>query len=146
MSREITTHKLNGLNEVITITAGDPGSGGAPYRYDIVGTKGSLTVGGITAVFGANLRFQNGPIKAPEDANGITNEALLAVLIDRMRSFQHPLVNTPDGKVVHDFKQRGVYACRENAIALTHLEEAMMWLQARTRERLSRGVEGSHAA
>jgi hypothetical protein len=54
---------------------------------------------------------------------------LLAIVVDRMRDFQ-----------------RGAYACRENAIALTKLEEAQHWLHARTRGRVARGVEGTHAA
>jgi len=39
--------------------------------------------------------------------------------------------------------QQGDYACRENALALTHIEQGLMWLQERTRERLERGVEGT---
>ncbi len=73
-----------------------------------------------------HIQFPNGPITKPEDMNGITNEALLAVLIDRMRGFQS-----------------GQFACRDNAIALTHLEDALMWLQKRTRDRMARGVEGT---
>jgi hypothetical protein len=34
------------------------------------------------------------------------------------------------------------FSCRENAIALTKIQEAMMWLQKRTRDRVARGVEG----
>lgn len=141
MSRTITDHKVNGLNEAITITADAPGSGGASHCYtlfipDSVPTKPGVTVHHV-------LSFQNGPIQSPSDFNGITNEALLAVLIDRMRGFQHPTVNTQDGGTGFDFTQRGRFACRENACALTHLEEALMWLQKRTRDRISRGVEGT---
>ncbi len=71
------------------------------------------------------LKFQDGPIQCAEDYNGLTNEALLAVLIDRMRGFD-----------------KGPFRSRENSIALTHLEESLMWLQKRTREREARGVEG----
>jgi hypothetical protein len=60
-----------------------------------------------------------------------------------MRGFQFPQVNTPEGGIVFDFKGRGTYACKENACALTHLEEALMWLQKRTRDRMARGVEGT---
>lgn len=56
------------------------------------------------------------------------NEALLAIVEDRLQGFQS-----------------GQYACRENALALTKLQEAMMWLQKRTRDRMARGVEGSNA-
>ncbi len=73
------------------------------------------------------ISFQNGPIKEV-GVNGVTHEALLAILIDRLRSFQ-----------------AGPYSNRANAIALTKMEEALMWLQQRTRERIKRGVEGTHA-
>ena len=38
----------------------------------------------------------------------------------------------------------GKFACRENAIALTKLEEAQLWLFSRTLARMQRGVEGTH--
>lgn len=57
----------------------------------------------------------------------VTSEAHIAIAIDRLRSFQN-----------------GPYKCRENAIALTHFEEGLMWLQKRTVERIKRGVEGTH--
>lgn len=72
------------------------------------------------------VRFQNGPIKEV-GTNGVTHEALLAIVEDRLIGFQS-----------------GPYACRENAVALTKIQEAMMWLQKRTRDRLARGVEGTH--
>ena len=119
--RTITDHKVNGLNEALEIQAGEPGSGNAPVQY-VITLKGD----GVQAHAPAVLNFQNGPIKGPEDFNGLTNEALLAVLIDRMRGFQS-----------------GDFKCKENACALTHMEEALMWLQKRTRDRMARGVEGT---
>jgi len=38
------------------------------------------------------------------------------------------------------------YAYRENAIAITKMQESLMWLNERTRERKERGVEGTHSA
>lgn len=35
------------------------------------------------------------------------------------------------------------FPCRENAIAITKLDEALMWLNERTKKRISRGVEGT---
>lgn len=35
--------------------------------------------------------------------------------------------------------------CRENSLALTKIQEAILWLNERTRERKSRGVEGTHS-
>lgn len=63
------------------------------------------------------LSFWQG-YRADPSINGITSESLLAVVIDRLQGFQ----------------AQGM-ACRENAIALTHLETAMLWLHQRTRER-----------
>lgn len=59
-------------------------------------------------------------------ADGTTNEDVLAVLIDRMYFLQ------------------GKFPCRENAIVITHLEEALMWLEKRTRDRQKRNVEGKN--
>lgn len=114
--REITDHKLTGLNEALTIKALDePGAGGAHHEYGIE----------VRDTGGMVFRFQNGPIQEA-GVNGISNEALIAIVIDRLRSFQ-----------------AGPYGCRENALALTKLQEAMFWLHDRTRSRLARGVEGT---
>ncbi len=74
-----------------------------------------------------DVAFQKGPIKEC-GVNGVMNEDLIAIVIDRMRGFQS-----------------GDYKCRDNALALTKLEEALMWLRNRTNEREARGVEGTHA-
>jgi len=71
------------------------------------------------------IKFQLGPVHEA-GLNGGTNEALLAIVADRLRSFQ-----------------ASPYSCRENALALTKVEEALMWLDNRTRERRARGVEGT---
>ena len=72
------------------------------------------------------IHFQNGTI--PEAGyNGVTQEVLLAIVADRLRSFQ-----------------AGPFSCRENALALTKIEEAQHWLQQRTLARMRRGVEGTH--
>ena len=114
--RELHDHKVNPANDTLTITVEDaPGAGGAHHQYRIRGEKVDATI-----------EFQNGPI-AHAGVNGLTHEALLAIVCDRLRSFQ-----------------AGPYACRENAVALTKLEEAQMWLQKRTRDRMARGVEGTH--
>lgn len=118
--RQITSHKLNGLNEALEISArDDAGPGGANHLYHIAFPTGDGTAASQI------VAFQKGPI-GESGVNGVSNEALLAIVIDRLQGFQ-----------------QGDYRCRENAIALTKLEEAMHWLQHRTRERLARGVEGT---
>ncbi len=115
MTRKLTGHAVNPANEALQIEVLDePGPGGAHHSYEI---KGSTAY--------AYLHFQNGAI-AEAGVNGITHEALLAVLVDRLECFQ-----------------KGPYACRENAIALTHPQDAQHWLQHRTRARMARGVEGT---
>lgn len=119
--RQITDHKLEGLNDALTINVLDePGQGGACHEYEI------SVPGDEDGVITTPIKFQNGPIKEA-GVNGISGEALLAIVIDRLRSFQ-----------------AGPFSCRDNAIALTHCEDALMWLQKRTRDRLARGVEGTN--
>jgi len=36
----------------------------------------------------------------------------------------------------------GNYPCRENSLAITKLDEALMWLEKRKKDREKRGVEG----
>ncbi len=122
MRRKLTSHKVNECNESLTIEVHDePGQGNACHEYGVYlnGTSDDPTL--LCAI-----GFQNGPIKEV-GTNGITQEALLAIVEDRLQGFQS-----------------GPYACRENAVALTKIQEAMMWLQKRTRDRLARGVEGTH--
>ena len=120
MPRELTSHKVNGLNEAIKIEAMDePGSGGANHQYRV------SYVMEVTGEVAFPVYFQNGPI-GESGVNGISNEALLAIVEDRLKGFQD-----------------GQFRCRENALALTHLQEALFWLHHRTRERLARGVEGT---
>ena len=73
----------------------------------------------------ATVKFQKGPIKE-NGVNGCFIEDLMAICIDRLQCFQ----------------QAG-FACRANALALTKLEESMMWLNKRTADRAARGVEGT---
>lgn len=116
--RELTEHKVNPANDRLTIQVEDqPGAGGANHEYRVVLPDGSNCL----------LCFQNGPI-AEAGVNGITQEVLLAIVADRLRSFQ-----------------AGKFSCRENALALTKIEEAMHWLHSRTLARMQRGIEGTHS-
>ena len=133
--RAITDHRCNDLNDGIRITATDPvGPGGANHQYRLDVIAGAPHSGGMTT----GIKFQFGPVKEA-GFNGISNESLIAVVIDRLRGFQHK--RKADGS--YDFNSRGEYASKENAQSLTYLEEALMWQQKRTRDRQSRGVEGT---
>lgn len=119
--RNLTDHKVNPANDVLQVSAVDePGSGGASHAYEITWTdKNGVTQHRV-------IDFQNGPINEV-GVNGLTHEALLAIVADRLRSFQ-----------------QGPFASRHNALALTSIEEAQNWLNRRTLERMRRGVEGTH--
>ena len=78
----------------------------------------------ITTNF-ADIKFQKGPIKE-NGINGCHNEDLIAIVIDRLQSFQ-----------------KSEWSCRENSVAITKLEESLMWLRKRTQDRENRGVEGT---
>lgn len=123
--RTVDYHKINPINPInlindrLDITVVDaPGHGGACHVYEV----NHAASAGIPPIMSVN--FQNGPI-AEYGINGVTQEILLAIVIDRLRSFQS-----------------GPFSSRENALALTKCEEALHWLQQRTLDRMRRGVEG----
>jgi hypothetical protein len=135
MTRELTDHIVNPANDKLKITVEDaPGAGGACHLYSIRGfdpgsnlsAKSQHFLGGGDIIDSVSLLFQNGPI-AEVGVNGVTHEALIAILIDRLRCFQ-----------------AGPYACEENGTALFHLLNAQASLHSRTLARMSRGVEGTH--
>ena len=126
MFREITTHKVEHpddppqkippLNDQLRIRVMDePGHGGACHHYRIQ----------YLDRWTWDTHFQEGLI-GEAGVNGVSNEALLAIVRDRLEGFQS-----------------GEYACEENALALEHITLAMKWLWSRTLKRLERGVEGT---
>lgn len=123
-ARHITAHQINGVNDAIGVFAIDPpGPGGASHRYAITHPDPERKFEGTKVV---EINFQNGPARQAH-SDGVTNESLLAILIDRQRGFQS-----------------GKFACIENQIALGHLEAAMAILQYRTEARIRRNVEGTN--
>lgn len=126
--RKLNDHKVNSNDTLTVIAEDEPGPGGAHHHYTMLLPDWSRHPDGSHAHNVWDVHFQNGPI-GEVGANGITNEALLAIVTDRLRCFQS-----------------GPFACRENALALTKIEEALHWLHSRTRERIARGVEGTNAS
>lgn len=126
--REITTHMTNPANEQLRILVMDVhGPGGANHLYLIDGFDTAKNPSGDPdfTYEGMEILFQNGAI-GEVGVNGVTHEALLAILIDRLEAFQ-----------------KGPYACTENATALDFLRGALFALHSRTRKRQARGVEGT---
>lgn len=120
MVRLITDHVVGNdpAPQLVIAVNDEPGAGGANHEYSVLFNGRTL----------CHISFQNGPIKE-NGVNGLTQEVLLAVVIDRLRSFQ-----------------AGPFSCRDNTIALTQCEDALMRLQRRTRDRIKRGVEGQTKA
>ena len=71
------------------------------------------------------INFQNGAVKEV-GVNGITQEALLAIMIHRTK-----ILN-------------GNYPCKENEAAIEALTAALNAFESRTRDRIARQVEGEN--
>lgn len=123
LPRILTDHHTNDCNAGIEVRAGarDSNRGNGVFEYDI--TYPDCDGDPHERL---RLHFHSGPMLG-RHTNGITNEVLLAVLIDRLRAFQD-----------------GQFRTREGALALTKAEECLHWLAQRTRLRDERGVEGTH--
>jgi hypothetical protein len=86
--------------------------------------------GGHVVGTGIFIEWQNGPLgRGPDrqEPNGAFVENVLKACIERVR-----------------FYNETRFRCRENSLAITHMEEALHWMQARTADREVRGVEGTH--
>jgi len=87
--------------------------------------------GGTTTGLGISISWQNGPLAVDgvrREPTGAFVEGVIAAAIDRI-----------------EYYQQSRFASDYNARALDHLRDALAALDARTRDREQRGVEGSHA-
>ncbi len=115
-----TIQKRNNLNAVYR--KGDPGPGGAYHTYQV-----EWPLDPETGLYHYDsICFQTGPRATSDNVPGILDTDLLEIVRDRLKCFQ-----------------AGDYACRENACALTHIEEALMWMNKRVEDRAERGVLGT---
>lgn len=89
----------------------------APHHFEIKRRSDGETI--------VKIDMQEGPI-LESGVNGCCNEDLINIVVARLEGFQ-----------------ASPYACRENAIAITKLQEALLWLHHRTNKRKARGVEGT---
>lgn len=118
--RQITDHfDGHGLADSILIASDEPdaNAGGAPHEY-------VCTIDGNQV---ANIQFQHGARHVAGSTPGILDSCLVAIVMDRLRGFQ-----------------AGPFSSRQNAIALTKLEEALHWMHDRAHERARRGVLGTN--
>lgn len=117
-------HDGHGLAERLVVYKGptDPNAGGASHHYVVDYVQDGQSLGEV-----ASVRFQHGPRDVPGSTPGILDTVLVAIVIDRLRDFQ-----------------AGPFSSRENALALTKLEEALHWMHARAHARAKRGVLGQN--
>lgn len=126
MRKLSTIQKREKLNDVYA--ADEIGPGGANHRYIICKEgetcwcDGSNFIGVV-----AEILLQRGPRKDKNSQHGVIDSDLLEIVRDRLKSFQE-----------------GPFATRENACALTHIEEALMWLNRRVEDRIERNVLGTN--
>ena len=100
---------------------------------NITNSDGNPTGGTVSSV-GLDISWQDGPIDFDFETNtylggvnGAFVEDVILAAIQRLKFFNN-----------------GKFGCRENSCAITHLEEALMWLQRRHDDRVERGVQGKH--
>jgi len=114
--------KIGSQDYTRIVATDNPGHGNACHQYEVETIPQSEDT--PIAIVG-QISFQNGPV-GEVGINGLHQEDLLTIVLDRLQSFQ-----------------AGEFKCRENALAITKIEEAMHWLNHRTTERRNRGVEGT---
>lgn len=119
MEKLSTIQKRNNLNEVYR--DGEIGPGGAYHEYRVAMLRDDKHFEALRIV------FQKGPRKDPAAQAGVLDGDLLEIVRDRLKAFQ-----------------AGEFACRENACALTHIEEALMWMNKRAEDRAERKVLGTY--
>lgn len=114
MDRKLNTiQKRENLNTVYAVD--EAGVGGANHEYLVMVDDEPI-----------EIAFQNGPRNDPNSIHGVLDTDLLEIVRDRLKGFQS-----------------GEFACRENALALTHIEEALMWMNRRVEDRIERNVLGT---
>ena len=118
--RELSTiQKREKLNRVFAVDCEGPG--GAHHEYLIVSDSG------LMKPKEQKLELQKGPRNENDSQHGIIDTDLLEIVRDRLKCFQ-----------------AGPFSSRENACALTHIEEALMWLNRRVEDRIERNVLGTN--
>lgn len=123
MKQLSTIQKRNNLNEVYR--CGNEGPGGAYHEYEIFASSDLEGEGTWYQLL--HVCFQEGPRGGASSTSGVLDGDLLEIVRDRLACFQ-----------------AGAFATRENACALHHIEEALMWMNKRTEDRAERNVLGTY--
>ena len=122
MEKLSTIQKRENLNAVY---ASEKGVGGAAHNYFVTRADDNNAPNADNILL--SIHFQEGARKDPKATHGILDCDLLEIVRDRLKGFQ-----------------QGEFATRENACALTHIEEALMWLNKRVEDRIERNVLGTY--
>lgn len=123
MTKLSTIQKRNNLNDIYRYD--EKGPGGGYHDYDIYSAGEEPGLCDPIAC----VSFQCGPRNNPESRHGVLANDLLEIVRDQFASFQ-----------------AGELRNRETACALTHVEEALMWLNKRAEDRVERRVLGTMEA
>lgn len=116
-----TIQKHHVLNTIYA--ADDKGLGGANHIYMIeCHAEEDISEADICTSL---ICFRYGSRNEKDSIAGVLDTDLLEIVRDRLTSFQE-----------------GTLCSKENAAALAHIEEALLWLNRRVEERASRGVLG----
>lgn len=109
------------LNTVVYDDTVGPGNG--RHYYEVL--RGNPVVEPVAIL--AQVQFQDGARTDPDAIAGVLETDLLEIVRHRLQCFQ-----------------AGEFATRENALALTHIEEALLWLSKRVADRKERKVLGTY--
>ena len=71
------------------------------------------------------ITWQDGTIREA-GRNGVQVAEALEVVLNQLKGYQDR------------------FPCKENAMSITKIEEAILWQEKRTMDRIKRGVEGKH--
>ena len=131
MKKLSTIQKREKLNDVFAVD--EIGPGGANHLYCVY-NAGTATLEDDDTLLRAEpenllltLQMQCGPRKEKDSLHGVIDTDLLEIVRDRLKAFQ-----------------AGPFSSRENACALTHIEEALMWMNRRVEDRIERNVLGKN--
>ena len=100
-----------------------------PESINKLDTNGRPAGGTVRGV-GLAIDWQNGPLGRDAERiqpNGAFVETVIYAALQRIEHYQ-----------------AGQFKCRENALAITKLEEALHWLNSRTNRREAGKTEGTH--
>ena len=115
-----TIQTKENLNDVFA--ADEIGPGGANHEYHITLNNGKDTASDV-----AIIQMQKGPRKNVDSIHGVIDSDLLEIVRDRLKAFQ-----------------AGPFASEYNAQALTHIEQALTWMNKRVEDIIKRNVLGTY--